>query len=98
MPCPGQDAEQRLLYVAALAVGAYPSVERTYKPFNPLLGETFEFHKGTARYVAEQARRGANMQCFACAACACDPPAAVGRAAQQEIRANTERLHGCRFR
>ena len=57
-PCP-QDAEQRLLYVAAFAVGAYPSVERTYKPFNPLLGETFEFRKGGMHYVAEQARRQA---------------------------------------
>lgn len=47
----------RLMYVAAFAVGAYPSSERTYKPFNPILGETFEFESPSYYYVAEQARR-----------------------------------------
>ena len=48
----------RLLHVAAFAVGAYPSNERTYKPFNPILGETFEFETPSYYYVAEQARPG----------------------------------------
>ena len=37
-------------------MGAYPSAERTYKPFNPILGETFELQKGEMRYIAEQVR------------------------------------------
>ena len=45
-----------MLYVACFAVGAYPSAERTYKPFNPILGETFELKQGSMRYIAEQAR------------------------------------------
>ena len=49
-----EDPELRLAYVAAFAVGAYPSAERTYKPFNPILGETFELSAGGMRYVAEQ--------------------------------------------
>lgn len=48
------DPEVRLLYVAAFAIGAYPSNERTYKPFNPLLGETFEYKKEDMYYLAEQ--------------------------------------------
>ena len=44
------------MYVACFAVGAYPSAERTYKPFNPILGETFELQKGEMRYIAEQVR------------------------------------------
>jgi hypothetical protein len=55
-----------LLYVACFAVGAYPSAERTYKPFNPILGETFELRKGDMRYVSEQARAFCNAwQCAA---------------------------------
>lgn len=48
----------RLMYVSAFAVGAYVSSERTYKPFNPILGETFEFETPSYFYVAEQARSG----------------------------------------
>ena len=47
------------MYVACFAVGAYPSAERTYKPFNPILGETFELQKGEMRYIAEQVRLAA---------------------------------------
>ena len=53
-PARVQDPELRLVYVACFAVGAYPSAERTYKPFNPILGETFELQKGEMRYIAEQ--------------------------------------------
>lgn len=49
-----QDPELRLVYVVCFAVGAYPSAERTFKPFNPILGETFELALGDMRYVAEQ--------------------------------------------
>ena len=62
-----QDPELRLAYVACFAVGAYPSAERTYKPFNPILGETFELQKGEMRYIAEQVRLLSNPECGACA-------------------------------
>jgi hypothetical protein len=39
------DSLMRILYVAAFAVSAYASTEgRICKPFNPLLGETYEAH------------------------------------------------------
>eukprot|EP00124_Ichthyophonus_hoferi_P000034 Ihof_evm34s1 gene=Ihof_evmTU34s1 len=38
-----QTSQERLCYVAAFTASAYSTViSRTYKPFNPLLGETFE--------------------------------------------------------
>lgn len=50
------DAQLRLCYVLAFHYAAYPlSINRLKKPFNPLLGETFELllADGT-RFVAEQ--------------------------------------------
>ena len=46
----------RLAYVAALAVSVYSSNERTKKPFNPILGETWEMAlpEVDGIYVAEQ--------------------------------------------
>lgn len=58
-----QDPELRLLYVACFAVGAYPSAERTYKPFNPILGETFELQRGETRYIAEQVQSQRGSRC-----------------------------------
>eukprot|EP00873_Tetraselmis_striata_P014688 jgi/Tetstr1/434952/TSEL_023946.t1 len=50
-------SQARLMYVAAFAASSYSStVGRTRKPFNPLLGETFEFvspEKGL-RYISEK--------------------------------------------
>jgi hypothetical protein len=50
---------ERLLRVAAFAVSAYSSTEgRTAKPFNPLLGETYELaapERGW-RFLAEKVR------------------------------------------
>ena len=47
------------MYVAAFAVSGYSATaQRTQKPFNPLLGETFEFiypEKGY-RAIAEKVR------------------------------------------
>lgn len=41
--CP-KGSEERMLHIAAFAVSGYSgSARRTNKPFNPLLGETFEF-------------------------------------------------------
>lgn len=47
----------RLLYVTAFAVTAYQgTLDRVSKPFNPLLGETFEWQSadGRTRLIAEQ--------------------------------------------
>jgi len=53
----GAGSIERLAYVAAFAASGYSStVGRTRKPFNPLLGETFEFiapEKGL-RYLSEK--------------------------------------------
>jgi len=49
-----EDSCHRLLYVCAFAVSQY-SLDRTTKPFNPLLGETFEYVKdGEINFMAEQ--------------------------------------------
>jgi hypothetical protein len=51
------DESVRCAIVAAFACGAYASVKRTYKPFNPILGETFEVAlPDGAVYLAEQVR------------------------------------------
>mmetsp|Transcript_23605 Transcript_23605/g.39595 ORF Transcript_23605/g.39595 Transcript_23605/m.39595 type:complete len:450 (-) Transcript_23605:347-1696(-) len=49
------DPYVRLALVAAFFAGAYPANQRTYKPFNPILGETFESlcPDGTP-YISEQ--------------------------------------------
>jgi oxysterol-binding protein 1 len=44
----------RLAHLAAFSIAAYSTGERTSKPFNPLLGETFEFSTASMRFVAEQ--------------------------------------------
>jgi len=48
---------QRLLYLSIFAVTFYTSAERIGKPFNPLLGETYELsddNRGNFRFIAEQ--------------------------------------------
>lgn len=49
------DAAKRMLYIAAFGVAQYHcSRDRLNKPFNPILGETFEFVKeGKFRYISE---------------------------------------------
>ena len=55
-----EDEDMRLAWVCALAVSTYSSNERTKKPFNPILGETWEFvlpnidGEEGATYVSEQ--------------------------------------------
>ena len=42
------------MYVAAFNVAQYKSsLNRNVKPFNPLLGETYELDRPTFRYFAE---------------------------------------------
>ena len=54
--CEEEEEFMRLAYVAALAVSVYSSNERTKKPFNPILGETWEMvlPEVDGIYVAEQ--------------------------------------------
>jgi len=52
-----EDSIQRLMYVALFAISAYTCAERTGKPFNPLLGETYEYvdkERNNLRFMAEQ--------------------------------------------
>ena len=46
---------RRLAWVLGFAMGPYGCMERTWKPFNPLLGETFEVDLDNGvRFFAEQ--------------------------------------------
>jgi hypothetical protein len=50
-----EDSCHRLAFVAAFAISLYPNNIRTSKPFNPLLGETFEYvNEKKFKFVAEQ--------------------------------------------
>ena len=52
-----EDSARRIMYVAAFAMSNYSStIGRIAKPFNPLLGETFEYARPDReyRYVSEQ--------------------------------------------
>ncbi len=54
-----EDAKERLLLVAVFAISSYSgSLARESKPFNPLLGETYEWQApdGSCKFVCEQAR------------------------------------------
>ena len=45
------DSTERMIYVAAFAASEYAStIERVAKPFNPLLGETFEYVRPDKNY------------------------------------------------
>lgn len=50
---------RRLAWVVGYTMGPFGAIERPWKPFNPILGETFEVHKdgGRVRYIAEQVSR-----------------------------------------
>lgn len=43
--------------VASWAISVYYAYQRTWKPFNPILGETYEMaNHGGIRFIAEQVR------------------------------------------
>lgn len=47
----------RLAWIAGFCLGPFGSNERTWKPFNPILGETFEVDRPNGvRFLAEQVR------------------------------------------
>lgn len=48
------DSAKRLMYMAVFSITFYASTERAYKPFNPILGETFEFVTDKYQFLAEQ--------------------------------------------
>jgi hypothetical protein len=49
------DPIEQLIYVTAFMVARFSHTTRTTKPFNPLLGETFEYvNRDKFRFIAEQ--------------------------------------------
>jgi len=50
------DPNMRVALVAAFGVSAYAGIERTFKPFNPILGETFQLSEKDGKFhlLAEQ--------------------------------------------
>lgn len=53
--CAAEDSLLRLALVASFVVSTYASSDcRTMKPFNPLLGETFELQRDGFRLISEQ--------------------------------------------
>ncbi|KAK9761276.1 hypothetical protein K7432_013943 [Basidiobolus ranarum] len=66
------DSMERILWVAAFAMSNYSSTEgRIGKPFNPLLGETFEYVRPdkSYRYISEQVSHHPPIS-----ACYCESP------------------------
>lgn len=51
-----EDPAERMAWVVAFTMGPFAAVERPWKPFNPILGETFEYEKPEigVKYLAEQ--------------------------------------------
>ena len=50
-----EDPMERMAWIAAFCTGVYGSSERTWKPFNPILGETLQIKlPGGGRYLSEQ--------------------------------------------
>ncbi|CAB4396805.1 unnamed protein product [Rhizophagus irregularis] len=67
-----QNSAERILYVAAFAMSNYSStVGRIAKPFNPLLGETYEYVRPDKafRYISEQVSHHPPIS-----ACYCESP------------------------
>ncbi|KAL1546333.1 Oxysterol-binding protein-related protein 3A, variant 2 [Salvia divinorum] len=49
------DPHMRLVYAASWFISVYPAIQRTWKPFNPILGETYELvNHGGITFIAEQ--------------------------------------------
>ncbi|AFZ79297.1 oxysterol-binding protein, putative [Theileria equi strain WA] len=58
---------ERLAYVTIFSITPYASaVGRTYKPFNPLLGETFELSHRGFKFIAEQVAHHPPICAFHC--------------------------------
>ncbi|KAK9862227.1 hypothetical protein WJX84_007106, partial [Apatococcus fuscideae] len=62
-----QSSTERLMYVAVFAVSGYSNtLYRESKPFNPLLGETFEWQSadGDTRFLCEQVSHHPPISCW----------------------------------
>ncbi|CAN6442706.1 unnamed protein product [Victoria cruziana] len=50
-----EDPYMRLVYASSWAISVYFAYQRTWKPFNPILGETYEMtNHGGVTFIAEQ--------------------------------------------
>ncbi|XP_010262527.1 PREDICTED: oxysterol-binding protein-related protein 3A-like isoform X2 [Nelumbo nucifera] len=50
-----EDPYMRLVYASSWAISVYYAYQRTWKPFNPILGETYEMaNHGGVTFIAEQ--------------------------------------------
>uniref|UniRef100_A0A7N0TCW3 Oxysterol-binding protein n=2 Tax=Kalanchoe fedtschenkoi TaxID=63787 RepID=A0A7N0TCW3_KALFE len=49
-----EDPYLRLVYASSWAISVYYAFQRTWKPFNPILGETFEMDHGGVQFISEQ--------------------------------------------
>ncbi|MBA0767939.1 hypothetical protein Gotri_016785, partial [Gossypium trilobum] len=50
-----EDPYMRLVYTTSWAISVYYAFQRTWKPFNPILGETYEMvNHGGITFIAEQ--------------------------------------------
>ncbi|XP_022767558.1 oxysterol-binding protein-related protein 3A-like isoform X2 [Durio zibethinus] len=50
-----EDPYMRLVYTTSWAISVYSAYQRTWKPFNPILGETYEMvNHGGITFIAEQ--------------------------------------------
>ena len=60
-------AMRRLAWVAGFCIGPFGGNERPWKPFNPILGETFELDlpENGVRFLAEQVQT-------LCSPCVCE--------------------------
>jgi hypothetical protein len=56
--------------VVAFLVSPFSNIERPWKPFNPILGETFEWQEGDLRFLSEQVSMWPNLWSIA-GQCAC---------------------------
>ena len=62
-----EDSTKRMLFVAVSNIAAYSLIKgRTAKPFNPLLGETYELVTSSFRFIAEQVSHHPPVLAFNC--------------------------------
>lgn len=61
------DVVERMAYVTIFSITPYQSaVARTYKPFNPMLGETYEYTHRGFKFMAEQVGHHPPISAFHC--------------------------------
>lgn len=59
------DPQERLVYITAFVLSSYNSgLLRDNKPFNPLLGETYEWQDENLLFIAEQVSHHPPVSCF----------------------------------